>query len=142
MPARFEREGISFQYPENWEVAPESYGSGWGVSVQSPGTAFLSLTLDRDSPGIGRTADTALEALRSEYRDLDSAPYSGTLAGLPAVGHDVDFFSFDLTNSAFIRSFATGKGTVLVIGQASDLEEQNFAVLTAICASMKVADEV
>jgi hypothetical protein len=141
MPAYYQREGIAFQYPENWELAPEEYESGWTVSVQSPGTAFLTLTLDESMPGAGTLADAALEAIRSEYKQIDVEPVSATVAGLPAVGHDVEFFAFDLTNSCFIRSFTTGRGTVLVIGQATDLEGRNFDVLRAICASVRVDDE-
>jgi hypothetical protein len=137
----FKRDGLSFQYPENWTVSPEPYGGGWSVTVQSPATAFLTLTLDERVPGMGELADVALEALRSEYKELDAEPVGATLAGRPAVGYDVEFFSLDLTNTCLIRSFATAAGTVLAVAEATDLEETNLAVLRAMLASIRVADD-
>jgi len=141
MPSVFERDGLSFQYPENWAVNQEPYRSGWSVTVQSPATAFLTLTLDGSGPGIGELADAALDALRSEYKELDSEPVGLTLAGRPAVGYDIEFFSLDLTNTCFIRSFATAAGAVLVVAESTDSEVTNLAVLRAMLASIRVADD-
>ena len=85
---RFERGGVSFQYPENWQILPEPYDLGWSVTVQSPGTAFLTLTCDESNPGIGELADAALSAIKDEFKQLDVSPFSGTVAGLPAIGHE------------------------------------------------------
>jgi hypothetical protein len=139
--AHFERDGIAFQYPETWHLSPESYDTGWGVSVFSPGTAFISISLNAsDAPAVMQ-ADAALDAIRDEYKHIDSEPVSDTLAGLPAVGHVAQFFALDLTNTCWIRAAATSWGTLLIYWQASDLEAQNQQVLRAICASLTVADE-
>ena len=138
MPADFHENGISFRYPENWRLEREEHESGWTVTVQSPDTAFLTLTFDADAPDIARLADSALEALREEYPDLEAEPQVETIAGQPAVGHDVRFFSFDLTNTARIRSFRSEEGSVLVLSQFNDLEEDtNEPVLRAISASIQ-----
>ena len=141
MAARFERNGVSFQYPENWQVLPERYQSGWAVTVQSPGTAFLTVTCDDSKAGMGELADAALRILSEEYKQSDVEPFSGTIAGLPAIGHDVDFFSFDLTNSCLIRTVAIGQGVLLLVGQASDVEENFFRVLQAIVASIEIDED-
>src|SRR5579864_5379297 len=139
MPARFDENGIRFQYPENWEVDRQETDGGWTVSVQSPGTAFFMLSYDADMPELELMADTALEALRSEYPGLDSDAAVDSLAGQPAVGHDVRFFSLDLTNTCCLRSFYTDTGTVLMMWQANDLELDRLGpVLKAICASIQV----
>jgi hypothetical protein len=58
------------------------------------------------------------------------------------VGHDIRFFSLDLTNTCWTRSFYSARGTVLVLCQTNDLElETNEPVLRAICASLEVDDE-
>lgn len=141
MPARFSRNGIAFQYPENWQLVPENYQSGWAVSVQSPGTAFLTMTCDDSKTGMGELADTALKILSEEYKQMDVTPFSGTVAGRPAIGHDVDFFSFDLTNSCLIRALTIGQGVLLIVAQASDLEETQFAVIQAMIASLVIDDD-
>lgn len=141
MAAQFNRDGIHFMYPENWQMDRQDQGAGWTVSVQSPGTAFLLVSYDAEMPDADLMADTALEALRSEYPGLESDKAVESLAGQPAVGHDVQFFSFDLTNTGWLRSFYSGSGTVLVMWQANDLELDRVGpVLRAICASIQVED--
>jgi hypothetical protein len=142
MAARFEEDGIQLLYPENWELQREDNENGWTVSVQSPDTAFLVLSFDAEMPEMESMAQTALDALREEYADLEADDCVETVAGQPAVGHDVRFFSLDLTNSCWIRSFYSGRGTVLVMWQINDLElERHEPVLRAMCASIKVEED-
>ena len=138
---QFQEDGIAFQYPENWRLDRESTDEGWTVLVQSPDTAFLVVSFDPNLPTTEEMAETALEALREDYPELESEPHVDTLAGQMAVGHDVRFFSFDLTNTCWIRSFYGDAGTVLVMCQSNDLElEQNEPIIRAICASMRVEE--
>jgi len=142
MVAQFQDAGIRFQYPENWRLEREDTDAGWTVSVQSPETAFLMLCLREDMPSTDQMTETALEALREEYPDLEAEDCVDSLAGQPAIGHDIRFFSFDLTNTCWTRCFYSGNGTVLVLCQFNDLEsEKNEPVLRAICASLEVEDE-
>jgi hypothetical protein len=142
MAAQFDDGGIRFRYPENWRLERENNESGWTVSVQSPDTAFLVVTVDEDMPSTEQMAQTALEALRTEYPDLEADECMDTLAGQPAIGHDIHFISLDLTNTGWTRSFYSGRGTVLVMWEANDWElEANEPVLRAICASLEVDDE-
>jgi hypothetical protein len=141
MVKTFEENGISFQYPDNWRLEREEADGGWTVSVQSPGTAFLVVSFDEGMPPAEDVAETALEALRSEYPELEAEDQVESLAGQMAVGHDIRFFSFDLTNTCWTRSFLTDEGTVLVMCQTNDLElDTNGPVLKAICASLKVEE--
>lgn len=142
MVAQFEESGLRFRYPENWKLEREESESGWTVSLQSPDTAFLVIALDEEMPSIEEVAETALAALREEYPDLDADDCVDSLAGRPAVGHDIRFFSFDLTNTCWTRSFYVAAGTVLVMCQINDLElAKNEPILRAICASLEVDDE-
>ena len=138
---QFHEDGIAFQYLENWRLDRESTDEGWTVLVQSPDTAFLVVSFDPNLPTTEEMAETALEALREDYPELESEPHVDTLAGQMAVGHDVRFFSLDLTNTCWIRSFYSDAGTVLVMCQSNDLElEQNEPIIRAICASMRVEE--
>jgi hypothetical protein len=142
MAERFENNGICFQYPENWRLEREESETGWTVLLQSPDTAFFLLSLDEDCPDSDRVANTALEALREDYPDLEADECVDSLAGQPAVGHDIRFTSLDLTNTCWTRSFYCAEGTVLVMCQLNDLElEQHEPVLRAICASLELEDE-
>jgi hypothetical protein len=142
MVQHFEHEGISFRYPAGWCLEREDADGGWGVSLQSPGTAFLVLRCDESMPTMEEMAETALEALRTEYPELEADACVERLAGQMAVGHDIQFFQFDLTNTCWTRSFYSDAGTVLVLCQASDLETDTYVpVLKAVCASLKLEEE-
>jgi hypothetical protein len=142
MAARFDDGGIRFQYPENWRLEREDNDTGWTVSIQSPGTAFMMVCLREDLPTPDQLADAALDALRDDYPDLEADDCVDSIAGQPAIGHEIRFISLDLTNTCWTRTFYTSEGTVLVLCQASDLElEQHEQVLRAICKSLEVDQE-
>jgi hypothetical protein len=141
MVQEFHEDGVSFRYPDNWRLTREEGEHGWTATVQSPQTAFLAVTCDLDAPDAAEMAQAALEALRSEYPGLEADSCVDTLAGRMAVGHDINFFSFDLTNTAWTRSLDGGDGTLLVWWQANDLELEDYEpVLKAILASLRVEE--
>ena len=142
MSKQFKEGGVSFRYPENWRLEREESETGWTVSLQSPQTAFVVVSCDGSMPSAEDVAQITLEALQSEYPGLEADPAVDTLAGQMAVGHDIRFFSFDLTNTCWTRCFYSAEGTVMVMCQANDLElERHEPVLKAICASLQVDDE-
>ena len=142
MVETFEDAGVCFRYPENWRLEREDTDVGWTVVLQSPETAFAMIGLNEESPSVESMAETALAAMREDYPDLEVDNCVDSLAGRPAVGHDIRFFSFDLTNTCWIRSFYCSRGTVVIMCQVNDLElDTNQPVLRAICASLEVEDE-
>ena len=141
MVKQFDVDGVSFRYPDDWTLEREETENGWTATLQSRETAFLVVTLDRDLPEPERMADTTLEALRSEYPGLDADAAVDLVAGEMAVGHDIQFFSFDLPNTAWTRSLYCGAGTLLLYWQANDLELPTAEpMLRAICASLKAEE--
>jgi hypothetical protein len=142
MPAIFEQDGVRFQYPESWTLSREDNPTGWTASLQSPGTAFFMLTYDADAPETELMVETALEAMQAEYEDLEFDPVVETIAGQPAVGNDMRFFSFDLTNTCCTRSFYGAGGTLLLFWQTSDLELETVEpTIKALCASLQLDEE-
>src|SRR5581483_6066528 len=133
MAAEFADGGIRFRYPENWRLEREDNDTGWTVSVQSPDTAFLLLSFRDDMPSPEQMSETALAALREDYPDLESEECVESVAGQPAVGHDIRFFSLDLTNTCWTRSFYSPYGTLLLLCQTNDLElDVNEPILRAM----------
>jgi hypothetical protein len=118
----FEEDGIRFQYPDTWQLSREEADGGWTVSVQSPNTAFFLLTFDENMPDIDQVTATVLDALKTDYPELEAEDALESIAGQPAMGHNIRFFSFDLTNTCCTRSFYSDTGTILVMWQANDLE--------------------
>lgn len=141
MPATFEESGLRFRFPESWDMAREENPNGWTVALQSPETAFMLITYDGDMPEPELMAETALETMAAEYQGLESEAKADTVANLAAVGHDMRFFSFDLTNTCWTRSFYCGSGTALILWQANDLEiERVQPIMAAIVKSIEVED--
>ncbi len=139
MIAAYEDRGVRFRYPTSWQLEQLDTEEGWTISLQSPDTAFVMLCLREDMPDPAELADSVLEALRQEYPSLESEEAVETVAGQPAVGHNMRFFSFDLTNTCWSRCFYTSAGTLLLMCQANDLElETHEPVMRAICASLQV----
>ena len=122
MVATFEDTGVRFRYPENWQLQREETEDGWTVMLQSPETAFLLISVRPDMPSVDEVAETALAALREDYPELEAEDCVDSVAGQPAIGHDIRFFSLDLTNTAWTRSFYSERGTILVLCQVNDLE--------------------
>jgi hypothetical protein len=141
MPGLFSEDGVRFQYPANWQLTREDSANGWTVTVQSPDTAFFLVSFDAEMPEPTLMVETALEALRSEYPELEAEDALESLAGQPALGHDIRFFSLDLTVTCGTRSFYSDRGTIFVIWQANDLEQDTIAlVFRAMCASLRVEE--
>lgn len=135
----FERDGVRFRYPANWRPDIEDADAGWSVTVQSPETAFVLVSLRPDADGPGQVADETLAALKAEYPELDAEPAVDSLAGIPAVGHEVDFLTVDTPITCWTRCVDTTAGPLLVLCQTSEFDrERNEPVLRAICASLQV----
>ena len=138
---QFQRDGICFHYPDDWRLTTDQADGGWTVSVQSPETAFFLVTLDEQMPEAALVAQTVLEALQADYPGLEADEVVESVCGLPALGHDIRFFSLDLTNTCGTRAFRADTGTVLVMWQANDLElDEAGPVFRAMRASLKVED--
>lgn len=137
----FQADGIRFQYPDSWQLTREDAEGGWTVSVQSPQTAFFMLTYDEAMPDVDDVTQTVLDAMRADYPSLEADDAVESLANQPALGHDIRFFSLDLTNTCHTRAFYSDTGTVLVLWQANDLElDQVEPIFRAMCASLRLDD--
>jgi len=139
MPETFELSGVRFQYPKVWELELEKEGESWTVSLQGPGTAFLVVSFVPDVEDPTELVDAAVEGLRAEYPELEAEDAVDTMAGQPAMGADVRFEHFDLTNTCWIRSVPAINGAVLVLSQCTDNElAKQGEVLKQIMGTMTV----
>jgi hypothetical protein len=118
----YDRHGITFQYPADWEVSEQEQGDECLITASGPGTSFWSVGLFRDRPSPDLVLETALAAFKDEYPDLDFYEANDELLNQPTVGYDLEFFCLELVNTARIRSFLAKDFTVLVLCQADDTE--------------------
>jgi hypothetical protein len=137
MPATFDNLGITFQYPDNWQLDEEEMRAGQSaVTVFSPGGAFWSVAMHTTSADPARMAQAALDAMRKEYDDLEAEPVNETIAGHVLIGFDLNFFYLDLTNTARIRSLRAGGTTYTIFYQAEDGE---YCEIGLVFAAMTVS---
>ena len=133
---------IHFLYPDTWELNESRNRDGLTVNLQSPFSMFLFLNYYDRAVDPAELADEALRTMAEEYPELDSDPVAETIAGQPTVGHDVSFFSLDLTNTCWIRALSVGDHSVLIFAQTDDLDldpaEQAFR---GICSSLKIGPQ-
>ena len=121
MQGMYEDHGVRFMYPHTWEQEESEDGTRTLLTVSEPGgTAFAMISLDTECPAPVELADEALETLRADYPDLDSDPVIEEISDFNAIGHDVEFFSFDFLNICVIRCFRTPRRTVLFLAQWSE----------------------
>ncbi|HEY1186664.1 MAG TPA: hypothetical protein VGE74_03355 [Gemmata sp.] len=140
----FERDRIAIRYPESWTVeeTEDAESGAWAVTVSSPDTAFLQMSLQPDADHPGDLADQTLEALKGEYEELDWEDVVETIRGQPAVGFNADFLTLDTATTCRVRCLATDAGALLLLTQVSDYDrERNDPVLTAIVGSLDVDTE-
>lgn len=141
MPKTFDRGGVRLEYPKEWEFEQEEDGESWTLSLQGPGTAFLVVSFVPDIEDPAVLVDAAVEGLRESYPELEAEDAVDDMAGQPALGADVRFEHFDLTNTCWIRSVPAINGAVLVMAQCTDEElSKQGQSLKNIMATM-VVDE-
>jgi hypothetical protein len=132
MPATFNNLGITFQYPDNWQLDEAEMLAGQSaVTVFSPGGAFWSVAVHAGSANPARMAQAALDAMRMEYEDLEAEPVSEVIAGHTLVGFDLNFFYLDLTNTAGIRSLRAEGTTYTIFFQSEDSEYREIGLVFA-----------
>jgi hypothetical protein len=123
MPVKYNRSGIQFLYPENWEIAEDQLHEGTrSVTVQAPGGAFWSVDLHPHARNSRTLAAQVLETMRQEYGDLEAEPVWERIGGLEAAGYDMQFYCLDFIVTARLRSLSTQEGTIIVLCQAEDRE--------------------
>ncbi len=142
MTKHFHHAGVAFRYPDDWDLEPEDHEDGWGLSLQSPGTAFLTMQCHRSNPPIEDLAEAALAAMRAEYPQLDAEARVDTVAGQMALGHEMQFLSLDATNTCWTRCLYTEAGTLLILCQTSDVDPGRYEpILRAIVASLQLDED-
>jgi hypothetical protein len=139
---RFERDGIELKYPARWWREDDETTSGWTSTLFLSETAFTIISLEPNAESPSQVVAEVLGTLRSDYKHLDAEDVVQSLAGQPALGQNIDFFSLDTANTCWTRAVETPSGILLILGQCSDLEFAQFEPdFQALLASLTLAGE-
>ena len=134
MPVVFDKLGIRFTYPENWQLdESEALAGAATVTVYSPGGSFWSISLHSIDTEPEELVASAVKALRETYDELDEETISEEVAGHDLAGSDVNFYCLDLTNTALVRAFEGERFNGIVVCQADDRE---FAQIEPVFRAM------
>lgn len=123
MPSVYQKSGLQFAYPENWElIEGENDEALVEVMLRSPGAAFWSLTV---FPGLRDTQALLAEvvqAMQAEYPDLEREPVDSLVGGQSLAGVELRFVCLDFTNTAQVHVYHHDGDTHLLLRQAEDRE--------------------
>jgi len=118
----FDAHGVRFNYPDDWTITHDHEGPSLNINLQTPGTAFWSLTLLADRPPVEAVLEAAIAAYEDEYQNVDVYRHETSMAELPIAACDLDFVYLDLVSSASLRSILTEAFTALVVFQGEGRE--------------------
>jgi hypothetical protein len=137
--------GLEIPYPENWKVSNDgSDETEDSVFIESPKTAFLSLARYDDSTEPAQAIDRAVEAMESEYEDIEQEDIEVALELKRLVARELRFYYLDLVVVSRLIAFRHSETTYLVQQQAedrefSDLEPVFFAMMFGMAKAIKEA---
>jgi hypothetical protein len=137
MPGVYERFGVKFLYPENWQVVEEEVDQ-WpkSVSVVSPQGAFLTLFIYEEGVNVPELVREAVAAMEQEYQDIESDEIAEPNDGAD-YGYNLDFYCLDLVITAQIRGALLPGTAVVWQAQAETREfDQCELVFRAITTSL------
>jgi hypothetical protein len=135
MPAKFERLGIAFQYPDNWTLDDTDAVAGRrSVTVYSPGGAFWTVAIHPRSADPVQLVQAVVATIREEYKEIEMDEARETVLGHELIGYDLSFYYLDFVNSAQVRGLRTATATYTVYYQGEDREfdriQQVFQAMT------------
>ena len=137
MPLEYNKSGIRFQYPDNWELDDSVTSADClAVTVYSPGGAFWTVSRHTRLADTKELAKAAVAALRGEYAEIEAEETVENLADHEMVGYDISFYYVDLINTASVRSLRADQSTFTIFYQAEDRE---LAIIQPVMQAMTVS---
>jgi hypothetical protein len=136
MPQTYDKLGVHFLYPDNWQVTDEQASeSPYAVTLQTPqgGLWVLQVHLEGDPMEL---AAEGLKTMREEYPELEADSIVDQVEGLDVVGFEMRFYYLDFVAMATIVSFRRGDQILVVLCQA---EDRDFTQLEPIFRAILVS---
>tara|TARA_R110002111_G_scaffold153375_1_gene220165 strand:- start:121893 stop:122351 length:459 start_codon:yes stop_codon:yes gene_type:complete len=120
----FDEYGISFEYPNDWELSKEvdETNGEIQISVNGPDSSFWMISLFFAEIPEEELLKLSLKVFQDEYDELDVYEVKAQLAGKKCLGYDIEFVCSELINSAYQRVFKAELFTVFILYQGNDLD--------------------
>lgn len=122
MPQLYDDDGVRFTYPEDWALSRDEQDREVTLTVSDEGASFWTLSLYTEQTPAEVVIETAVDAFREEYQELDVYETDGSLCGFPVESRTIEFVCLELINTAVLQAFTTPGFTVLIYYQGTDHE--------------------
>jgi len=139
----FNEYGISFEYPNDWELAKEVDETNGviQVNVSGPDSSFWLISLIFTEITAEELLEQSLNVFQDEYDELDVYEVKTKLAGKKCLGYDIEFVCSELINSAYLRVFKAELFTAFLLYQGTDQDlKTTLKDLEAISKSLDCFD--
>ena len=139
MTSRYDKDDITFQYPENWTLNEEpSHGFPRTIFVTAESGAFWSVAVyPRHEASLVDLSRQYEQALDSEYEDVEFDDYEIDLPSGSISAIECSFYCLDFLVRSRTISVQLGDRNALVAWQAEDREfDQYDMVFLAITFSL------
>lgn len=121
MPAKYSRDEIAFQYPENWEIDEDPpQGIPRTISITADDGAFWSATIYLADQPLKELQYQFVDTLESEYDDLEIDDIEFKLGDETILATDFQFYCLDFLVHSRLIVTTVGKHHVLIAWQAED----------------------
>ena len=138
MTAKYDRDGITFQYPENWSLEEEpKTGFPRTISITAADGAFWAATLYLSDQPLKQLQHQYIETLEQEYDDVEIDDVEFPLGDETILATDLQFYCLDFLVHSRLIVTELGTHHVLIAWQAEDRDFDKLeAVFKAITFSM------
>ena len=138
MTAQYNRDGIAFQYPENWSFEEEpKTGFPRTISVTSADGAFWSAALYLTDQPLKELQHQYIDALEQEYDEVEIDDVEFDLVDETILATDLQFYCLDFLCHSRLIVTQFGRYHVLLSWQAEDCDfDQLEPVFKAITFSL------
>jgi hypothetical protein len=140
VPATYQHDHFSFQYPENWLLSVSDSTAdnvGLHLSLESPSGSMWMLSAIPPSADAEQMMAEAKQAIDDQYEEVDWSSSEPVFFGHDSQGLDGFFYSLDLLIAVRIRCFKTLDHLFVIVieGESRDFDA-NASVYDAICLSL------
>jgi len=145
MPKQYSGMGLSLLYPDSWTASEEGESeSRQGVTLESPGGAFLAINPIHSPATPEEVLQQAAEAMDAEYEDIESESCHMQLAGqeYPGIIQRFYYLDFVVTSKMVILPVEGRQFLIQIQGEDREIDQQSLvfeAILTSMLRSANVA---
>ncbi len=123
MTAKYDRDNLTFQYPENWRLEEDPpHGFPRSISVSAESGAFWCATVCGPHESLDDLTQQYLQTLENAYEDLEQQPIDVKLDSDIVSGLELQFYCLDFLVRSLLLGVHVGDHNVLLTWQAEDRE--------------------